>query len=402
MKKVWLISLILILTSLTACSEVAPLAPSETMPMMETEPLVTEPPMPSGTTPPLASPETGTVDWSGSEFSVEMIWAYRDDERLGVEIAVINYPVPEGYQLACPFTQVDLAVSPEETRLLYQNEAEISLDDFYALVPQSRWHCQKLTEEAGTVDYRLSLTHTYASAAAPAWDEPPTLNVMLGEVTAYQMGEEIELPGQGAFEFPLALEPAEQTLTWRPEAVFEAGELTVELNRVSVNRSMAVLEACVSLDDHHSWQPAATILHQAQELLATEYVLTEPLNPSDGATVLESTHRCFSFLFSSDYPLDSMNAFQIGITQVVVDNANPGTVTQADCEAVKADVEAAHPGLEIRCYEMETRGQQQHWFEVLTLPEGVAQEEAYGWVEDAFRRSIPGPWLVDLQTTTVE
>lgn len=394
-----------LLLILTACT--GPTATEETV--VQPEASTTAPSDPTeetALTTEMAAPEetaapTGTRPDDG-EFSVAITWAYRDEQRLGVEIAVDNYPVPEGYQLGCPFTQVDLAVSPEDTRLLFQNETQVSLDDYYALVPQSRWYCQQLDESPGTVDYLLSLTHTYAPAAAPAWNEPPALNVALGEVTAYQMGEEMVLPGQGTFEFTMAFEPAGQTLTWRPETVFEADALTVELNRVSVNRSIAVLEACVTLDDHHSWQPEAAILHQEQELLATEYVLTEPLNAPDRDTVLENTHRCFSFLFVSDFPLDSMGAFQIGITQVVVDNTDPGTVTQADCEAVKVQVEAEHPGLEIRCYETEIRGQQQHWFEVLARPEGITQEEAYGWVEAAFRRTLPGPWLVDLQTTAVE
>ena len=386
---------------LTACA--APPAMEETaVPPEATVTALSDPTEETTLPTEIAATPTNTLPDDG-ELRVGLTWAYHDEERLGVEIAVSNYPVPEGYHLECPFTQVDLAVGPEETRLLYQNETQISLDDFYALVPQSRWHCRQTAEGPGTVDYRLSLTHTYAPAAAPAWDGPPALNVTLGEVTAYQMGEEeITLPGQGTFEFPLALAPAEQTLTWQPEAAFEAGELTVELNRVSVNRSTAVLEACVTLDDHHSWQPEAAILYQGQELLATEYVLTEPLNPSDGATVLESTHRCFSFLFLSDSPLDALEDFQIGISQVVVDNTNPGTVTQADCETAKSQVEAEHPGLEIRCYETEIRGQQQHWFEIVALPEGIAQEEAYEWVVAAFRRTIPGPWLTTLQSAERE
>ncbi|HAF47921.1 MAG TPA: hypothetical protein DCL08_01615 [Anaerolineaceae bacterium] len=81
-----------------------------------------------------------------------------------------------------------------ETRLLYQNEAQISLDDYYALVPQNRWRCQQLDEGPGTADYHLSLTYNYAPETVPAWEEPPQLNVTLGEVMAYGGEDEIELP----------------------------------------------------------------------------------------------------------------------------------------------------------------------------------------------------------------
>lgn len=388
---------IFVLTACTTVPEATATDPSNSLREETTPP--TDIPTPEETAEVAAPTSTRPDD---GELHVDITWAYRDEQRLGVEIAVTNYPLPEGYQLACPFTQVDLTIDSQETRLLYQNEAQISLDDLYALVPQSRWFCQQLAEGAGTADYHLSLTYTYAPETVPAWEEPPQLNVTLGKVMAYGGEDEIELPSQGTFEFPLALETASQTLTWRPETLFEDDALTVEINQVSVNRNIAVLEACVTMEDHHSWQPAAAIVYQEQSLPATEYMLTVPLNAPDRATVLESTLRCFSFIFPSDSPLESMDAFQIGITQIVVDNTDPGSVTQAECEAVKAQVEADHPGLEIRCYETEMRGQQQHWFEVLAQPEGASPEEAYGWVEDAFRRTLPGPWLIELQSAKGE
>jgi len=383
-----------VLVSLSACREAEPVALEE-----PTSPVKTEPPESSEETPLM---ETEPPASSGTDLSVEVEWTYHDEERLGVEIAVTNYPLPEGYQLGCPFTQIDLVIDLEETRLLYLNETQIDLDEYYALVPQSRWLCQQQGESAGTADYHLSLTHTYAPEAALDWDETPQLNVTLGEITAYSEMEEIILPSQGTFEFPLALETAGIPLTWSPETKLTGETLDVEINRVTINRSLATLDVCVIMEDQHSWQPQAALLVGDQEMEAREYLLTVPLNAPDRDTVLNSTRRCFSFLFPSDSPMDALEDFQIGVTEVVIDNANPGVVTMAECEAVKNQVEADHPGLEIRCYEFETRGQSQIWFEVLAHPEEISDSEAYTLVESAFKQTLLGPWLVDLQRTIAE
>ena len=60
-------------------------------------------------------------------------------------------------------------------------------------------------------------------------------------------------------------------------------------------------------------------------------------------------------------------------------------------------VESSHLGLEIRCYAYETRGQPQHWFEVVARPPELSTLAAYDLVESAFVRTIEGSWTLELQ-----
>jgi len=350
---------------------------------------------------PAVETPSGTPDIKSNSVNgnlqVKVTWTYRDTQRFAVELSVTHYPLPRGFQTTCPLTQLEIKGGAGESLLLYRNSKQTNLDEFYAMTQHSRWFCKKQTESDGFVDYLFSLTYYYEDETNLQWDENYTLSIEPGEVIATNSISVATLPSQGTFDLPLDFETGSKNLTWLNSAALTNNGILVEVKRVAVNPSFALLDACIEYQDHHLWRPVAAVLYQGQEAYSTEFILTFPFNPSLRDTILESTRRCYSLIIPFDFPLDSPSTFQIGIKQVEIVNTDPGMVTMQECEAVKATVEKSYAGLKIRCWEFESHGQPQHWFEVLSHPSDISAQEAYTLVESAFTQTIFGPWYAEIR-----
>lgn len=329
---------------------------------------------------------------------LEIKWTYRDARRFALELLVTHYPLPQGFQTICPLTQ--LRIINGNTRkilLLYQNPEQINLDDFYAITQHSRWYCKKQAESNGFADYLFSLTYYYDDDTNINWDYNYSLSVELGAVIATNSLSAITLPEIGTFGFPLAVKAGGKNLTWLPSVNLTSKGILVEINRVAVNPSFTLLDACLEYQDHHFWRPIAAILYQGREEFSTELLPTFPSYPTNRASILQSTRRCYSLIIPFAFRVDSSTPFQIGINQVQIINSDPEVVTLQECDAVKNRLENAYSGLKIRCYEFETHGQVQHWFEIISRPSETSTQEAYDLVESAFTQVITGPWYIEIQ-----
>lgn len=332
------------------------------------------------------------------DLQVVVRWTYQDEDRFAVEISIEHYPLPQGFQTICPLTQLEVRSAGENT-LLYRNPEQSDLDEFYAITRHNRWYCTKRKEEDGFADYLFSLTHFYEDEPIPDFGKDSSLLVELGSVIASNSLSVTTLPAVGAFEFPLEIKPGEKNLTWLNFASLADKGISVQINRVVVNPSFALLDACLEYPDHHFWRPIAAVSYQGQEVYSTEFLPTFPYfpyYPSDRVSI-ESTRRCYSLIIPFDFPVDSLASFQIGIDQLQIVNTSPGVVTMQECEAVKATVEKSYMGLKIHCYEFESHGQLQHWFEVLSHPPDISAQEAYTLVESAFTQTIFGPWYAEIR-----
>lgn len=342
------------------------------------------------------TPNIGLTPVKGN-LQVEIKWTYQDTQRLAVEISVIHYPLLQGFQIICPLTQLEIKSGTDGSLLLYRNPEQIGLDEFYTITHHSRWLCKKQTESDGFADYLFSLSYYYEDGPSLQRNENHTLSVSLGEVIATNSGSVITLPSQGTFDLPLDFETENKKLTWLNPAVLTNNGILVENKRVAVGPSFALLDACIEYQDHHFWRPIAAVLYQGKEVYSTELLPTFPQYPSSGRDIiLKSTRRCYSLIIPFDFPLDSLSMFQIGIKEIEVVNNDPGVVTMQECETVKEQLEKAYSGLKIRCYEFETYGQQQHWFEIISPPPSVSTQDAYNLVESAFTQVIPGPWYIEI------
>lgn len=328
---------------------------------------------------------------------VRVEWAYRDDQRLGVELSIANYPLPRGFQTICPLTQLEIRSDGGESLLLYRNPEQISLGEFYAITRRSRWYCDEQTESNGLADYLLSLVYYYGEDSNFERNADTWLRIELGEVIATNSASVITLPNQGVLDIPLDFESSSNNLTWLPVTALTKNDILVEIQRVALNPSFALLDACIEYQDHHFWRPIAAISYQDQVVYSTEFLPTFPISPADRDSILQSTRRCYSFSIPFDFSFDTMTSFQIGINRVQIENNDPGAVTMQECEAVKQQVESKHSGLKIRCYEFETRGQPQRWFEVFSRPPGMSAQEAYELVESNFTREVVGPWYLEIR-----
>jgi hypothetical protein len=328
---------------------------------------------------------------------VRIEWTYRDDQRLGVELSVTNYPLPQGLQTTCPLTQLEVKSHAGKSLLLYRNPEEISLDEFYAITRRSRWYCKEQSEGDGFADYLFSLIYYYGGDTEFDWNTGAWLRVELGEVIATNSISVMTLANQRTLDLPLDFGAGSNNLTWLPATTLTKNDISVRIERVAMNPSFALLDACIEYQDHHFWRPIAAISYQDQVVYSTEFLPTFPPNPSDRDSILRSTRRCYSFSIPLDFPINTVTPFQIGINRVQIMNDDPGVVTMQECEAVKQRVETEHSGLKISCYEFETRGQKQHWFEILSHPSGMSAQEAYQFVESNFIKEVVGPWYMKIR-----
>lgn len=363
--------------------------PTSTIPAPQTN-LIAE--TPSG------APGSEPISVNG-DLQVVVRWTYQDEDRFAVEISIEHYPLPQGFQTRCPLTQLEVK-NAGRSLLLYRNPDQMSLDEFYTISGHNRWYCAMEREGDGFADYLFSLTHFYGDETLPDLTKGSSLLVELGEVVAGNSLSVTTLPAVGTFELPLEIKPTEKNLTWLNLGSLTNKEISVQINRVVVNPSFALLDACLEYQDHHFWRPIAAISYQGQKVYSTEFLPTFPTfpyYPSDRASTLQSTRRCYSLIIPFDFPVDSLASFQIGIDQLQIVNTSPGVVTMQECEAVKETVEKSYTGLKIRCYEFETNGQPQHWFEVLSHPSDISAQEAYTLVESAFTQTIFGPWYAEIR-----
>lgn len=352
-------------------------------------------PRPAGDADTPATPTLESISLSEKPL-VRIEWASRDNQRLGLEFSIANYPLPQGFQTLCPLTRLELK-RKGETLLLYRNPEQSSLDEFYALTKHSRWYCEKRTESNGLADYLFSLVYYYGENFPFEWDADIWLHIELGEVIATNSASVITLPNQEVLDIPLDFEASGNNLTWLPAFSLTKNDILVEIERVALNPSFALLDACIEYQDHHFWMPIAAISYQGRLIYSTEFLPTFPPHPADRDSILQSTRRCYSFSIPFNFPLDQATSFRIGIERVQIVNDNP---TKQECEAVRQEVEGAHPGLQIRCIEFEMMEKTtQNWFQVLAYPSGMSAQEAYKLVESGFSRDVVGLWYMELPLT---
>lgn len=325
---------------------------------------------------------------------VRIEWAYRDNQRLGLELSIANYPLPQGFQTICPLTRLELGSDRRKILLLYRNPEQISLEEFYALTKHSRWYCEKQTESNGLANYLFSLVYYYGEDSNFERNADTWLRIELGQVIATNSASVITLPDQGVLDIPLNFEPSGDNRTWFPAFSLTNHDILVEIERVALNPSFALLDACIEYQDHHFWRPLAAISYQGRVVYSKEFLPTFPPGPADRDSILQHTRRCYSFSIPFDFPLDTATSFQIGIERIQIVNDNP---TRQECDAVRQEVETANPGLQIRCIEFETMEKTtQQWFQVLSYPAGLSGQEAYELVESNFTRDVVGLWYVEI------
>lgn len=341
------------------------------------------------------TPSTPTFDSNSPKPLAQVNWTYRDDWRLGLEFSIANYPLPRGFETLCPLTRLELK-RKGKTLLLYRNPEQIDLDEFYMLTKQSRWYCEKRTESDGLADYLFSLVYYYGESFPFKRDADLWLHMELGEVIATNSVSAITLPNQGVLDIPLNFESSGDPRTWFPALSLTQRDILVKIERVALNPSFALLDACIDYQDHHLWMPTAAISYQDWLTYSTEFLPTFPPHPTDLDSILQSTHRCYSFSIPFNFPLDQAS-LRIGIERFQIVNDNP---TQQECEAIRQEVEDAHPGLQIRCVEFETMEKtKRNWFQVLSYPSGMSAQEAYELVESSFNRDVVGAWYMVLPLT---
>lgn len=364
--------LAIILFSVTSCvSNATPNDDAPILPAIQTNPVATTP-------------------------QVRIEWAYRDDQRLGVEVSITNYPLPQGFQTICPLTQVELRKNEGEGLALYRNPEQISLDEFYTIAQHSRWFCVKQREDNGLADYLFSVISYNANASGIKQDMDAWLHLEMGEVIATNAVSAVTLPNQGRFDIPLDFGESDKRLTWFPAFSLTNHNVLVEIERVSLNPSFALLDACIEYQDHHFWKPIAAIFYQDKAAYSTEFLPTFPAYPSERDLILKSTRRCYSFSIPLDFQVDQSAPFQVGIDRVQIVNNDPAIVTMQECEAVKKQVEAMYSGLKVRCRQFESHNQQQHWFEVVSHPPSMSAQGSYELVEANFTQEIVGAWYLEI------
>ncbi len=346
---------------------------------------------------------------NNGNIDVEINWAYRDGDRLGLEILVKNYPLPQEATLKCPLTRIDLE-NGGKSYLLYKNPDQISLDEFYKIKSHSDWYCEIKRHQNGFADFLFSVTHFtedrslpdgtnyYKNAPLPELFDTTDVLIELGQVKAL-IGSQavIVLPPQGSFLLNEINAEIDEKLTWQKSQKIVGEGIFIQLNRIAMNPSVSWLNACITILDNHNWIPQAKLESTGIFAYSKDYLLTYPAYPS---TPFQSDQRCFTFTIpysnSVDFPLP---VFQIGINQVIIDNTNPGQVDVQDCEAVRREIEELK-SIQIKCWKYETAGQPQHWFQVVCYPNNMTSQEAYDMVKTAFTKTIVGPWMLPIKFQT--
>jgi len=138
---------------------------------------------------------------------VQIEWTYQDQDRFAMEVSIQHYPVPQGFQLRCPLTQLEIQ-GVGNNLLLYRNPDQIELNEFYALAQNNDWYCSKQAGGNGFADYLFSLSHSYQAGLAPKLNGPLSLSLELGEVRAANSVSAMTLPACGYLQHPIAIPAA--------------------------------------------------------------------------------------------------------------------------------------------------------------------------------------------------
>lgn len=343
-----------------------------------------------------------------TELDLEIIWVYRDPDRLGIEILVKNYPLPEQATLHCPFTRVDINTSGNSA-LLYKHPDQISLDEFYSVSRHNAWLCQLKQHKDGFADYQLSLTHfnedrslpdgsnNFQKDSLPYVSDSSTILIELGQVNAL-LGPQsvVSLPSLGSFLIDINFTETSEKLTWQKSQQIVSENIVIQVNRVALNPSVAWINSCIEMEDPHRWIPQANVTALGFSFTSTEYLITYPEYPFPTSL---GNQRCFFFTIPFSYSNSSqLTDLQIGITQVTIDNTDSGRIRMDECKAVREEIEVLND-IQITCVEFEIHGETHHWFQIDSFPESMTNQDAYELVKKAFTKTLIGPWsfTVDFQ-----
>ena len=332
--------------------------------------------------------QTQTID----ETTIQLLWAYRDDQRVSFEYQVLNYPLPDGYTTICPVTEVKLNIENQETMTIYKIIDRIGLDEIYSLFEKNRSECYSIQNSPNN----FIIHHTtFLDTTENITDTTPfLLNISLGEIVANTDTDRIKQTGLGNVQFTLEL-PLSNGLTFTPQEIQPNEEMQVSLQEVVISPSITGTELCVEMDNIYHWKPQACLTHGDVTDCTSTYMLMDVL-PSREGTQENENKKCYWFNIPHhffDVPAESV--FQVGIQKVAVVNDSK-TITTQDCEAVQAKVQSEHPGLTIQCMEFTTHGNVEHWFQIMSTPVDMDQHEAYTMVENSFTIEVPGPGLFEL------
>ena len=345
---------------------------------------------------PAASPNHPPPVVSSSEEAaptISVTWFYRDNQRVSWEIIVENYPVPAGFSISCPITEIRIELPDGSAFPVYFDLEAVTLDSFYAATHNSRWLCTSKNEKPGK--YRFSLMYFDEEKRIPISKQFQTI-LMLGSVYASNGTSQILLPARG--EYPLASGTGDirQVLTWNFAAPFAGSNQPVQINRVALNPSFALVEACITYDDQHYWKPNAILKIDGKIFHDTAYTPTYPF-PYDLETTIKNAKRCYALILPHSLNIHSFSSFQAGIENFVIQMNDSNTLTMAECNAAKSRLSNQSLPVEIRCYSFQLRGEAQTWFDILRFPEAIKREVAYAIVEGLLTRTIQGPWLVEIE-----
>ncbi len=353
--------------------------------------------------------EKASTSVNNANIDLEIKWTYRDSDRLGIEILVKNYPLPQEATLNCPLTRIDLE-SIGKSHLFYMNPDQISLDEFYIIRGHNNWHYPIKRHQDGFADYLFSMTHFnedrslldgtnyYQNDPLPELFDLSDILIEFGQVNVFIGPQKVvTLSPLGSFTINVKYTEIKEKLTWQNSQKIIGDGIAIQVNRITMKPSVTWLNACIMIPDNHNWIPQAKLELNGSFAYSTNYLPTYPAYPS---TPFQSDQRCFTFTIpysnSVDFPLP---VFQIGINQVIIDNTNPGQVDVQDCEAVRREIEELK-SIQIKCWKYETAGQPQHWFQVVSYPNNMTSQEAYDMVKTAFTKTIVGPWMLPIKFQT--
>ena len=324
------------------------------------------------------------------ETTIQILWAYRDDQRVSVEYQVLNYPAPDGYHALCPVTKADIHLVDHGDFTIFKPSYSMKLDELYTLFENNRSECWAFPDNPKN----FFITHTFFIDTMEPLTEPIVLNLELGSIFANAQTSQITLPALGNVQFTLEL-PLSDGLSFTPQEIQQNDEMQVSLQEVIISPSITGTELCVEMDNIYHWKPQACLTHGDVTDCTSTYMRMDVL-PSREGTQENENKKCYWFNIPHhffDVPAESV--FQVGIQKVDVVNDSK-TITTQDCEAVQAKVQSEHPGLTIQCIELITHGNVEHWFQIMSTPADMDHLEAYTLVEDSFTRVVPGPGLFEL------
>ncbi|GAB4500853.1 MAG: hypothetical protein Fur0035_03930 [Anaerolineales bacterium] len=334
---------------------------------------------------------SGILFAPSDDLRVWISWVYRDERRLGLEIRIYNYPVPQGYQAECPLTQLRWRQASGELTPLYAAQSQFAdVDEFNAANRSSRWYCAAGSHPG---EYIFSLIYFGAEQKnGPIAFPFGALEAQLGSVYAWTEDNQQLLPAQGNFWLPYFSLPPTKRLTWIFSPSAKADSFQVENQLAALNPSFALLETCITAENHaHFWQPQAFLQAGTERSLSEFSSPTFPF-PADFASALASPKRCYALIIPHRLSLENLPPFEIGLDHIQVMRNDANTLTMQECEQVNQELNSQPAPIRLRCYPFTLMNQALVWFQITQFPPGMTEQEAYSQVEEALIQTIPGPW----------